>query len=79
MGTGVPQGDDNLRGWWWQGHSVPFLRDTESITHPASLLGRQEQKWPGRQGRLLLSWETGHIRTHAHKESRPPVTLPPIT
>lgn len=33
-----PQAEDSLRGRWWQGPSVPFLRDMEVTTHPHVLV-----------------------------------------
>lgn len=74
-GTGLPQGDDRRRSWWWQGTPVPFLGDTEAAAYPVSLFGGREQRpgpaggagpcWPGR----YRSHRT-YVRTHVHTHTR---------
>lgn len=62
-----------VRGWWWQGHSVPSSRRTQVVTHPVSRLGDENRTSAGQVARSCGPGRCrSHTRTQAQEEARPP-------
>lgn len=68
-----------VRGWWWQGHSVPSLRRTQVVTHPVSWLGDENRNSAGLVGRSRCP---GRCRSHTRTGTgggSAPITSAPTT
>lgn len=67
-----------VRGWWWQGHSVPSSRRTQVVTHPVSRLGDENRTSAGQVARSCGPGRCrSHTRTQAQEEARPPAPQRP--